>query len=123
MKRILPGGIRPSEITPAEVFFNRRDVLAGALATGASALLSGSQPVRANGAPPSALAFKRNPRYSVNEAPNSFEDISSYNNFYEFGTDKSDPKENAHTLKPQPWSLTVAGEAETTGTYHLEDIL
>jgi len=123
VKRILPGGIRPSEITPAEVFFNRRDVLAGALAAGASALLSGSQPARANGAPPSALAFKRNPRYSVNEAPNSFEDISSYNNFYEFGTDKSDPAKNATNFRTSPWTVKVSGECAKPGDYSMDDLL
>ncbi len=121
MNRLLPGGIAPSEITPREVFFNRRDVLAGALAGSATALLPAAH---AETTPPGgALKFTRNAQYSVSEAPNSLADISSYNNFYEFGTDKSDPKENAHTLRTHPWSLTVAGEAEVTGTYHLEDIL
>jgi methionine sulfoxide reductase catalytic subunit len=114
------GGIAPSEITPRETFFSRREVLAGGLAGGTVAFLP---PARADVAPTPALAFTKNAKYSVSEAPNSLADISSYNNFYEFGTDKQDPKENAHTLRPRPWSLTIAGEAETTGTYHLEDIL
>ncbi len=56
-------------------------------------------------------------------APNTYEDITSYNNFYEFGTDKSDPKTNAATLQPRPWSVAVTGEAEVTGNFTLEDIL
>jgi sulfoxide reductase catalytic subunit YedY len=59
----------------------------------------------------------------VTEAPNSYEDITSYNNFYEFGTDKSDPKANAGAFKSRPWTVTVDGEAEVKGRFTLEDIL
>jgi sulfoxide reductase catalytic subunit YedY len=120
MKR-LPGGILPSEITPREVFLSRRSLLAGALAGSATTLLPQAQ--AAGGSPLPRLPCTVNSRYSVREAPTSYEDITSYNNFYEFGTDKSDPKENAHTLRPRPWSVTIEGEAEKTGTFHLEDIL
>src|SRR5579862_3012573 len=111
--------IAPSEITPPEVFFNRRKLLAGALATGASALVQGAE------APPSgrALQYKRNPQWSVTEAPNKYEEITTYNNFYEFGTDKDEPAKNAATLRTAPWSVTVDGEAEVKGTFPLEDIL
>jgi sulfoxide reductase catalytic subunit YedY len=60
---------------------------------------------------------------SLSEAPNSFEDISTYNNFYEFGTGKGDPARNAHTLQPTPWSVEVTGQADKLGTFTLEDIL
>jgi len=101
---------------------SRRTLLAGAFATGASALVACGEASEAPaaGAP---LKFTRNARYSVNEAPNSYSDITTYNNFYEFGTSKSDPSENAHTLRPHPWSVTIAGEAEHTGTFTLEDLL
>ena len=121
MKRLLPGGIVPSEITPSEVFFNRRAVLAGAVATGATALLSPARAEDAAAGP--ALTFTRNARYSVSESPNSYKDITTYNNFYEFGTDKSDPAEYAHTLRTRPWTVTVSGNAEVTGTFNIEDIL
>ena len=117
----LPGGILPSQITPREVFLSRRSLLAGALAGGATALLP--QARAADGSPLPKLACTLNPKYSVREQPTSYEDVTSYNNFYEFGTDKSDPKENAGTLRPKPWSVAVTGEAEKTGTFHLEDIL
>jgi sulfoxide reductase catalytic subunit YedY len=52
-----------------------------------------------------------------------FEDATSYNNFYEFGTGKTDPSRYAGTLEPSPWSVVVGGEAEVTGTFPLEDIL
>jgi sulfoxide reductase catalytic subunit YedY len=60
---------------------------------------------------------------SATEKANSFQDITTYNNYYEFGTGKSDPAANAHTLKTSPWSVEVTGEAARKGTYTLEDIL
>jgi len=69
------------------------------------------------------LPFTKNSRFSTTETPNSFTDITTYNNFYEFGTDKSDPAQNARGFRTNPWNVTVSGEAEVTGTYSLEDIL
>jgi sulfoxide reductase catalytic subunit YedY len=60
---------------------------------------------------------------STKEAPNTFEQATQYNNFYEFGTDKEDPAANAGSFKPRPWSVTVDGEAEVKGRFTLEDIL
>jgi len=112
--------IAPSEITPAEVYFSRRALLAGALATGASAVLPAAEAPQPQGA---ALSYTANPQYSVKETPNKYEEIAGYNNFYEFGTDKDDPSHNAHTLKTRPWSVTVSGEAEVRGTFDLDDLL
>jgi sulfoxide reductase catalytic subunit YedY len=72
---------------------------------------------------PPALTYTRNAGLSISEAPNSYKDITTYNNYYEFGTDKSDPSETSQSFLPSPWSVAIAGEAEVTGTYHLEDIL
>ena len=69
------------------------------------------------------LDAPRNPLYGREDTPNSWDDVTTYNNFYEFGTDKSDPARNAHTLRPSPWSVTVAGETEVRGTFALEDLL
>ena len=112
--------IAPSEITPPEVYFSRRALLAGALATGASALLPAAEAPPAQGA---ALSYTANPQYSVKETPNKFAEIAGYNNFYEFGTDKDEPSHNAHTLKTRPWSVAVSGEAEVHGTFDLDDLL
>jgi len=112
--------IAPSEITPPEVYFSRRALLAGALATGASALLPAAEAPQAQGA---ALSYTANPQYSVKDTPNKYEEIAGYNNFYEFGTDKDEPSHNAHTLKTRPWSVTVSGEAEVRGTFDLDDLL
>jgi len=69
------------------------------------------------------LKATRNPRYSTAEAANSYEDITTYNNFYEFGTSKDDPARLAGKFRPKPWNVTVSGEAEVTGTFTLEDML
>jgi methionine sulfoxide reductase catalytic subunit len=117
--------VRPSEITSESVYFDRRRLLQAALAAGVAGLGSAwSDPTFAqDAAPGAALEFTRNKRYSVTEAPNSYQDIASYNNFYEFGTDKADPAANSGRFKPAPWQVAIAGEAETTGTFALEDVL
>ncbi len=127
MRKYRPEGIRPSEITPLDAFMNRRELLAGAMATGALAAgsLAGlpAQAQQAAPKPDPRLSFTRNPRYSVNETPTDFKDITHYNNFYEFGTSKEEPAENAGSLRPQPWSVTVGGECEVRGTFGLEDLI
>ena len=60
---------------------------------------------------------------ATGEAATSYKDITTYNNFYEFGTGKGDPAKHAHSLKTSPWSITVEGECEKPGQYSLEDIL
>ncbi len=122
MKRRQPGDIAPSEITPYDVYLNRRSIVAAMLAGSAVSLLPGIGTAD-DASSGQTLQYKRNAKYSVNEKPNSFDDIASYNNFYEFGTDKADPKENAGSLRTRPWSVTIAGDAEVTGTFNLEDIL
>jgi len=111
--------IKPSEITPESVYLNRRQILAAGLATGATFAL----PAVAASPAGAQLKFTRNNILSVRESPNSYEDITTYNNYYEFGSGKPDPAANAHSLRTRPWSVTVAGEAEITGKFTLEDIL
>jgi sulfoxide reductase catalytic subunit YedY len=108
----------PSEITPPERFFNRRQVVAGLLAAGA---VGGGWPRPSEGAP--TLKFAKNPALSLKEPPNSYEDITTYNNFYEFGTGKSDPSEQSGKFKPRPWTVKVSGEAARTGRFDLDDLL
>jgi sulfoxide reductase catalytic subunit YedY len=106
----------PSEITPRERYYNRREIIAGLAGAG---LAVGVGPASSA----ERLKYLKNARLSLSEAPNSFEDITTYNNFYEFGTDKAEPAERSGRFRTQPWSVTVAGEAEVTGTFNLEDIL
>jgi sulfoxide reductase catalytic subunit YedY len=116
MRPAPPAAPRPSEITPRERYLNRREIIAGV--TGASLGL-----VTGNAAAGERLKYAKNPRLSLSEAPNSYQDITTYNNFYEFGTDKADPAARAGRFQPKPWTVTVAGEAEVTGAFALEDIL
>ena len=110
--------ILPSEITPPALFADRRRVLA--LLGGAA--MGGTIARRAAAAAPTT-SITRNAALSVQDPPNSYEDITGYNNYYEFGTDKSDPKANAQSFRPRPWTVQVAGEAEVTGSFALDDFL
>ncbi len=116
--------IRPSEITPESVFRTRRQLLAAAGFAGAGALLTAARSL-ADDVPASyrRLQGLTRSRLSVDAAPNSFEDITSYNNFYEFGLDKEDPQRNSERFRPKPWTVTVDGEAEVTGEFGFEDII
>jgi methionine sulfoxide reductase catalytic subunit len=114
--------IVPSEITPQDQYWSRRALLAGGLGLAAAQNLGGFART-ARGQSAAALTYVRNVALSVTEAPNSYQDISTYNNYYEFGTDKSDPSHNAQKFRTQPWNVAIGGEAEVTGTFSLEDIL
>jgi sulfoxide reductase catalytic subunit YedY len=111
--------IKPSEITPEAVFMNRRVALAALLGAGASAAL----PAADSTAPAPNLVYSKNSRYTVADTPNTYQEITGYNNFYEFGTDKADPAANAGTLQTHPWTVEIAGDAEITGKFAIEDIL
>ncbi len=112
-----PSDIQSSEITPPAVWKRRRELLQAsvALALGglpASALFA-SEPI----------ADVKPSRYSTDEKPTSLEYVTSYNNFYELGTDKTDPKRNAKQLQTRPWSVVVDGECDAPGEIGIEDIL
>jgi len=118
--------ILPSQITSQALFLDRRRVLRGLGLTGVA--LSGALTLprgMAANLPPAGGKFdvKRNAAMSIADAPNSFEDVTTYNNYYEFGTDKSDPAQNARNFKPLPWTVTVDGEAEVKGRFDFEDLL
>jgi sulfoxide reductase catalytic subunit YedY len=116
--------IVPSEITPHEKYLSRRALLAGGMGLSLAPILGGLPRIGQAQAPGSdALTYTRNAGLSVTDAPNSFKDISTYNNYYEFGTDKSDPAEHAQKFQTKPWSVAVSGECEAPGTLTLEDLL
>ena len=103
--------IRSSEITPEPVYRNRREFMrtaAGAVAGAAAgaAFAPGAGRMQAQEPIPDLL---KSP-FSTDETPNSFEDITTYNNFFEFGTDKGDPARYAHEMTIEPWSVRVEGE-------------
>lgn len=119
-----PSDIASSEITPPAIWKRRREFIQssaaglGLIATG-GLLAALPDPAVGGEAIPS---LKPSP-LSTDEPPTSFKDISSYNNFYEFGTEKYDPSANAQTLKTRPWTLAVDGECEAPGEIGIEDIL
>lgn len=116
-----PTDIKPSEITPEDVYRDRRRLVMAGLAAG---LLPGCG-LDAEATLPDGVSLDNLESWpgSLDEEPSSFEDVTGYNNYYEFGTGKSDPARYAHTLITDPWSVEVEGEAEHTGTFTLEDIL
>ena len=101
------GTLTWADVTPEAVFLNRRQVLAGAGATAGALALAGGAEAAGDGA----------------LVPNSFEEITSYNNYYEFGTGKEDPKRNAGRLVTEPWSIQVGGLVDKPGSYALGDLI
>ncbi|MCS4510095.1 protein-methionine-sulfoxide reductase catalytic subunit MsrP [Xylophilus ampelinus] len=121
---------RSSEITPRAVYEDRRKMmklLAGGAAGGALAAWAGREAL-AQTAAPGKLAPLPGAKSSVAgamamEKVTDYKDASTYNNFYEFGTDKADPAKNAHTLQTKPWTVEIEGLVKKPGKYGIEDLL
>ena len=111
----------PSEITPRELFESRRlfmqQLAAGALA--GIALLDNAYAQTA----PVKLAARANPAYFSKDKPTSYGDATSYNNYYEFGTDKGDPMLMASSLKTRPWTVRIEGEIKKPMTLDIDSLL
>jgi len=118
-----PADIRPSEITSEQNYFNRRDFIRAGSIAGASVLAGTAFGAVVPEGKRAKLPDVGKSPFSTIEAPNSYEDITTYNNYYEFGTGKEDPYRNAQDFDPRPWSITVDGHAEKTGTFHFEDFM
>ncbi len=104
-----------SDVTPKADYLNRRQLMGG---------IAGSVALAAAGPALAAAKLKAVPgRYSTSEKPNSLKDLTSYNNFYEFGTSKSDPAKYAHRLTTDPWSVKIDGLVDRPGTYDLQDLM
>ena len=122
--------LRESDVTPKETFLRRREFLAVAGSTvvavatnGLGPVLTGTSTAAAQNPAAQKLTNLKKSPFSTDEKLNSYKDITTYNNFYEFGLDKADPGKYAHTLKPRPWSVVVEGQCGKPGTYHIEDIM
>lgn len=120
--------VSPSEITPREVYLQRREFLKAAgfgLAAGA-AITAGLVPLNAHAAARAKHGAKisryAKTAYGTDEKPTPFEDVTTYNNYYEFGTGKADPAYNADTLKTRPWTVSIEGEVKKQKTISIEDI-
>jgi len=98
-----------SDVTPKPLWLNRRQIMTGAAALVATPALAEIK----------AAASK----YSTEAEPNTLEEISGYNNFYEFGTGKEDPAAYAGALTVDPWSVVIDGMVDKPGTYDLADLV
>jgi len=115
--------IASSEITPESVWLNRRNLMKAA-AAGAGLAAAGE--TMADSAAPQALDFASAPNcsaYKAKEDLTPYEAATTYNNFYEFGTNKSDPALYASAMTTDPWEIKVGGLVKKPGKLHLEDIL
>jgi sulfoxide reductase catalytic subunit YedY len=119
-----------SEITPQATYLNRRALLRD-VATGSAALaLTGwglrdaqAQMARPGQLPPLASVTSKLAGAMVLDKPTPYKDATTYNNFYEFGTDKADPAKRAHTLQTDPWSVEIEGLVKKPARVNLEDLL
>ncbi|PIB96149.1 protein-methionine-sulfoxide reductase catalytic subunit MsrP [Caulobacter sp. X] len=102
-----------NDVTDHGLYLKRRTLMAGLAGVG----LAGA----AAGEAQAALTFTKG--FSTPEKPTSKEDITTYNNFYEFGVDKSDPAENAGRFKPRPWTVRIDGACEAPRTVGIEDLI
>jgi sulfoxide reductase catalytic subunit YedY len=117
---------QPSEITPRALVENRRQAVQHLL-LGAGALTAPSwatgQTQAPGKLPPLAHKPSQVPGAQALDKPSAYQDATGYNNFYEFGTDKSDPAANAHTLKTTPWTVDIEGLVKKPGRWALEDLM
>ncbi len=138
-----PTDFKPSEITDESAYLNRRQFLAGSVAASAALtvpavtaaadgggerrVLQHVGPAGHNQPTPEwlkqPLAQTAPGPFSTQEDVTPYEYVTQYNNFYEFGTAKGDPAENARDFVTEPWTVTVSGEAENTGKFLLEDLI
>ena len=119
-----PDDIRSSEITDEHVYHDRRKFIKIAAGVGALGAIGAATLPRllAEGTP--AAVDPESPGVEpLDDELTSFEAITNYNNFYEFGTDKRDPAKNAHTLETRPWTVVVDGEVHKPRVFDIEDIL
>ena len=126
-----PVDLRESDVTPQSLYLRRREFLQVAGSTAVAMATVGGVPVfegtstSLHAQNPSARKLEnlRKSPFSTDEKMNSYKDVTTYNNFYEFGLDKGDPARYSSTLRPSPWSVIVDGQCGKPGTYTMEDIM
>ncbi|OIQ97718.1 sulfoxide reductase catalytic subunit YedY precursor [mine drainage metagenome] len=112
-----PTDIPPSEITPRALFEKRRELLKGIAGTALAAALPFSAEAGEK------LIYARNSPFDTMEKQTPYQDVTHYNNFYEFGTDKTDPAEQAQALKTRPWQIVIEGLVQRPKTYAIDDLM
>ena len=112
--------IPSSEITPRSAYLNRRNFMAGAAALGVAGMLDPQRALADGGA---KLQTVKSPLSTSGLTPTSFKDITSYNNFYEFGVEKDEPSKNAGRMKTRPWTLTIDGLVKEKKKVGIEQVL
>ena len=120
-----PADIPYSEVTPKGLYLRRREFIRAA-AAGAIGGAMGLSPLaneRLNAQARTKLPNVRKSSFSTSEPMNSYDDVTGYNNFYEFGTDKEDPKANAQRFNPRPWSIKVEGLVKTPATLDIDALV
>ncbi|MGB9130816.1 MAG: protein-methionine-sulfoxide reductase catalytic subunit MsrP [Thiobacillus sp.] len=114
-----PTDISPSEITPPDIYRDRRRFMQGMGALAAGAALGAAPDARAG----IKLAGVRGSAYKLDEKNTPYKDVTTYNNFYEFGTGKDDPADRAGSLKTRPWTVAVEGEVRRPQTWDIDALL
>ena len=112
--------IPSSEITPRSAYLNRRSFMAGAAAFGVAGMLDPKRAVADGGA---KLQTVKSPLSTSGLTPTSFKDITSYNNFYEFGVEKDQPSKNAGRMKTRPWTVTIDGLVKEKKKVGIDELL
>jgi len=118
-----PSDIRPSEITSRDDYLNRRQFIQAGAAVGGAALATSALGAVVPPGDFAKLPDVRKSEFSTDERPTGYDDVTSYNNFWEFGTSKDDPALNSKEFEPRPWRITVDGHAEKTGSFHFDDFI
>ena len=114
-----PSDLAPSEITSKSVYLRRRAFLGQAVALG---LVAPLLPASARSAEARKLSGRKSP-FSTSEKLTPYKDVTTYNNFYEFGTGKDEPAVYAPKMKTRPWTVVVDGEVRHKGEFGIEDLL
>lgn len=114
-----PDNLLSSEITPPEIYRERRRFMQGMGALAMGAALGAVSEAEAG----ARLAGVRASAYTLNDAKTPYKDITTYNNYYEFGTGKSDPAENAGSLRTRPWTVAVEGAVRKPQQYDIDTLL
>src|SRR5580693_1471223 len=115
-----------ADITPKDLYFNRRKFLkamgiAGAATFAGSSVVNLLSPSRSVNAAGKFASLAKSP-FSTTEKQNTLEEVSHYNNFYEFGVDKDQPAKNAQKFRTSPWTVSVEGEVKTKRKFTMDEI-